>query len=112
MEQVFVVGMPLDIACDKRAEADHGEVLYTRVVQGRLHQLARDALAFLHTRHFGVDEEDSVPSAPVFGRGDVLVGVGFRDYPIEPAGAYYREGLREFVLPYEVVRTADAPETC
>jgi hypothetical protein len=27
-----------------------------------------------------------------------------------PAGAYYNAELREFILPYEVVRTAAAPE--
>jgi hypothetical protein len=26
-----------------------------------------------------------------------------------PRGAFYHEGLREFILPYEVVRTAAAP---
>ncbi len=35
---------------------------------------------------------------------------GFRDAKVEPAGARYDEALREFVLPYEVVRTAPDPD--
>lgn len=35
---------------------------------------------------------------------------GFKDYPVQPEGAYYHEGLREFILPYEVVRTANSPD--
>jgi hypothetical protein len=35
---------------------------------------------------------------------------GFKDYSVQPDGAYYHEGLREFVLPYEVVRTANSPD--
>jgi hypothetical protein len=35
---------------------------------------------------------------------------GFRDAAIEPAAASYHAELREFVLPYDAVRTADAPE--
>ncbi len=35
---------------------------------------------------------------------------GFRSYPIKPAAARYDEELREFVLPYEAVRTAANPD--
>jgi hypothetical protein len=35
---------------------------------------------------------------------------GFRDYAVKPAAAYYHDELREFVLPYEAVRTADDPD--
>ena len=35
---------------------------------------------------------------------------GFRDYPIAPAAARYDETMREFVLPYESVRTSAAPD--
>jgi hypothetical protein len=35
---------------------------------------------------------------------------GFRDYPIVPPGAYYHDGLREFILPYETVRKAGDPD--
>jgi hypothetical protein len=35
---------------------------------------------------------------------------GYPGYAIEPDGAYYHQGLREFVLPYECVRTADRPD--
>ena len=34
----------------------------------------------------------------------------FKDAPVAPEGAEYSEALREFVLPYEVVRTASDPE--
>ncbi|WP_416669663.1 DUF5996 family protein [Egbenema bharatensis] len=34
---------------------------------------------------------------------------GFSTAAIEPAAAYYHEGLGEFVLPYEAVRTANDP---
>lgn len=33
---------------------------------------------------------------------------GFAQYPIQPAGAYYDPGLKEFILPYEVARTSEA----
>ena len=36
---------------------------------------------------------------------------GFRDWPVEPEEAAYEPGLGEFVLPYEVVRTAENPDT-
>lgn len=35
---------------------------------------------------------------------------GFRDYAVQPPGAYCHEELREFILPYETVRTADDPD--
>jgi hypothetical protein len=35
---------------------------------------------------------------------------GYRDYDVKPDAAYYHDELREFVLPYEAVRTADEPE--
>jgi hypothetical protein len=34
----------------------------------------------------------------------------FADWPVEPGAAYYDKGLREFVLPYSAVRTADDPD--
>jgi hypothetical protein len=36
--------------------------------------------------------------------------VGFSEYPIEPTAAYFHPELREFLLPYEAVRTAQDPE--
>jgi hypothetical protein len=36
---------------------------------------------------------------------------GFGEYPVRPEEAYYHSELGEFVLPYEAVRTADAPDT-
>lgn len=35
---------------------------------------------------------------------------GFRDFKVRPAQAFYHDGLREFLLPYDAVRTADAPD--
>jgi hypothetical protein len=35
---------------------------------------------------------------------------GYREAAVRPAGAAYSSELREFLLPYDVVRTADAPE--
>ena len=35
---------------------------------------------------------------------------GFRDSPIKPSAARYSEEMREFVLPYEAVRTAASPD--
>lgn len=35
---------------------------------------------------------------------------GFAGYPVEPAAAHYHEGLGEFILAYEAVRTADVPD--
>jgi hypothetical protein len=36
---------------------------------------------------------------------------GFSKYTIRPKGAYYHKELREFILPYENVRTANEPDT-
>jgi hypothetical protein len=36
---------------------------------------------------------------------------GFKDYTVQPEAAYYHPELREFILPYEAVRTADDPDT-
>lgn len=35
---------------------------------------------------------------------------GFRDHPVEPHAAFYSGDLRQFLLPYEAVRTADDPD--
>jgi hypothetical protein len=35
---------------------------------------------------------------------------GFREWPVGPAGASYNEELGEFVLPYELARTAPNPD--
>src|SRR5690606_38759140 len=35
---------------------------------------------------------------------------GFASYPVRPDAAYYDTTLREFVLPYDAVRSADEPE--
>jgi hypothetical protein len=33
---------------------------------------------------------------------------GFKEYPIRPKEAFYHEAMREFMLPYDVVRTSDS----
>jgi hypothetical protein len=35
---------------------------------------------------------------------------GFKDYPIKPAEAFYHKQMKEFLLPYDVVRAAKAPD--
>jgi hypothetical protein len=35
---------------------------------------------------------------------------GFSEYPVQPRAASFHAGLREFVLPYEAVRTAEDPD--
>jgi hypothetical protein len=35
---------------------------------------------------------------------------GFKDHPVRPEGAFYSDTLREFVLPYERVRSATSPD--
>ncbi len=35
---------------------------------------------------------------------------GFRRFPVQPVEAYYHEQLREFILPYQAVRTATDPD--
>jgi hypothetical protein len=35
---------------------------------------------------------------------------GFKTYPVQPSAAYYSPELREFLLPYDAVRTAPTPD--
>jgi hypothetical protein len=35
---------------------------------------------------------------------------GFREYPIQPRDAFYHRGISEFLLPYDVVRSAKSPD--
>lgn len=35
---------------------------------------------------------------------------GFKDYPIQPQKAFYHLEMCEFLLPYDVVRTAKSPD--
>lgn len=35
---------------------------------------------------------------------------GYRDYRVRPEAAYYDSNMREFILPYEAVRTAASPD--
>ena len=36
--------------------------------------------------------------------------LGFKDYPIQPSEAFYHKEMGEFLLPYNVVRTAESPD--
>lgn len=47
---------------------------------------------------------------PVFYSYAYPEPAGFADAPIAPAAAYFHPQLREFVLPYEVVREAPSPD--
>lgn len=35
---------------------------------------------------------------------------GFKEYPVQPEGAYYHKDIGEFILPYDAVRTAQSPD--
>lgn len=35
---------------------------------------------------------------------------GYRDRPVQPAAAYYHEGVGEFILPYDAVRASPSPD--
>lgn len=35
---------------------------------------------------------------------------GFARHAVRPEGAHYYDGIREFVLPYDVVRRPEAPD--
>jgi Family of unknown function (DUF5996) len=52
---------------------------------------------------------DAIPE-PVFYAYAYPEPQGFRDYPIAPSAARYDDTMREFVLPYEAVRTSRAPD--
>lgn len=47
---------------------------------------------------------------PVFYAYSYPEPQGFVDYPIQPSEAFYHAGMGEFLLPYEVVRTANSPD--
>lgn len=49
-------------------------------------------------------------SEPVFYAYAYPEPEGFRTYPIAPTGARYDDQMREFVLPYEAVRTSPSPD--
>ncbi len=38
------------------------------------------------------------------------VPAGYKDYPVQPAAAYFDQGLGEFLLPYDAVRQAEDPD--
>jgi len=47
---------------------------------------------------------------PVFYAYAYPTPEGFPDYPIQPKEAFYSSQMQEFILPYEAVRQADAPD--
>jgi hypothetical protein len=48
--------------------------------------------------------------APTFYAYAYPEPAGYAEHPVEPAGARYDTSLREFLLPYDVVRGADHPD--
>jgi hypothetical protein len=49
-------------------------------------------------------------SEPVFYAYAYPEPDGYRSYPVKPTAAGYNEDMREFMLPYEAVRTAASPD--
>lgn len=49
-------------------------------------------------------------SEPVFYSYAYPEPDGYRSYPVKPAAARYNDEMREFVLPYDAVRTAASPD--
>lgn len=47
---------------------------------------------------------------PVFYSYSYPEPPGFNEYPIQPKEAFYHTGMKEFLLPYNVVRTANSPD--
>ena len=47
---------------------------------------------------------------PVFYAYAYPEAQGFKDYPFQPPEAFYHIGMSEFLLPYDVVRTAKSPD--
>ncbi len=54
--------------------------------------------------------DGSADKAPVFYAYAYPVPEGFNSYSIEPESAFYSQDMGEFILPYDVVRTADSPD--
>ena len=49
-------------------------------------------------------------SGPAFYSYSYPEPAGFSEAAIQPEGAFYHSGLREFVLPYDVVRHSESPD--
>lgn len=47
---------------------------------------------------------------PVFYAYAYPEPAGFKDFPVQPAEAFYSPDLREFLLPYEAIRNAKSPD--
>ncbi|MGC2681071.1 MAG: DUF5996 family protein, partial [Candidatus Nitrosopolaris sp.] len=47
---------------------------------------------------------------PAFYAYSYPEGPGFREYSIQPKEAFYNAEMGEFLLPYDVVSTADSPD--
>gem|GEM_PF-4350692 len=73
MHQGFVFGMSPDVTGHKRAERHYREMLCARVIQRRLHQRTCDAPTFQFTRYLGMNEEDRISSASIFGHRHMLI---------------------------------------
>jgi len=51
-----------------------------------------------------------VISYPAFYSYAYVEPPGFSEAPVQPQGAFYSSDLREFILPYEVVRQSESPD--
>jgi hypothetical protein len=49
-------------------------------------------------------------TAPAFYAYAYPQPAGYADHPVRPEGAFYHQELREFILPYETVRSAARPD--
>jgi len=54
--------------------------------------------------------DGSVDNPPIFYAYAYPEPFGFKEYSIEPESAFYSQDMREFILPYDVVRTAQSPD--
>lgn len=69
----------------------------------------RDAYSHEVISHGFWPGADALPE-PVFYAYAVPEPPGLKSAVVRPEGAYYHQELREFILPYEAVRTAASPE--
>ena len=77
MHEVLIFGMPPDIARDERVERDHAEPLRAGILQSGMGKLAPDAAPLKCLGHFGVDQDDVVPTASILDDRDLAVHAYF-----------------------------------
>jgi len=66
-------------------------------------------MIFNYNNSFSLSSYGSV-NEPAFYAYSYPEPPGFREYSIQPKEAYYNSEMGEFLLPYDVVRTADFPD--